>query len=396
MALRLPELISKRFRNIIETVASASPLVLPRGNIFIVTGTTNFNTINGGKEGQLIILYFQTGLDITTGGNISINNNLTFMGGEKAFLYYDGSNWIVISGSNIIDGDFEINGQLVIQDAYPSVSLDCKGASNFDGLFNAFANYIVCGSYITINDYLSLVGELRLDNVSEVASASIITLDDSTQFKITGTTDINTINTLRNRFIILRFTGVLTVKDSTGNIDLINGDFTTEAGSILVLLGVAGDKWYEISRSKQSTGSTFTDCCLKVTLDGNQAIGLSSPETIEFDDEIFDNGSNFNIGTYQFTAPANGFYVISVRLRIDPVTTASALTIDLYKNGSSVIEENLFHMWADYNHTLIMYHVLSLSASDTIEIRAKATGNTVNIFSGQDNSTLTIHKLNIT
>ena len=47
-----------------------------------------------------------------------------------------------------------------------------------------------------------------------------------------------------------------------------------------------------------------------VYTNGNQTVNAAASDTIEFDVEDFDIGSNFNTGTYTFTTPVAGYYAI--------------------------------------------------------------------------------------
>jgi hypothetical protein len=52
-------------------------------------------------------------------------------------------------------------------------------------------------------------------------------------------------------------------------------------------------------------------------------IATNSNLTVKHSNEIFDIGSNFNTGTYQFTAPVTGKYQFNVSIRLDNIDTAA-------------------------------------------------------------------------
>lgn len=87
--------------------------------------------------------------------------------------------------------------------------------------------------------------------IATVASAATITLPPSENdfYAISGTTNIDTITatSMAGRRITLKFAGILTVGDGTGNCKLSAG-FTTTADDTITL-ACDGTSWYEIARS---------------------------------------------------------------------------------------------------------------------------------------------------
>lgn len=87
------------------------------------------------------------------------------------------------------------------------------------------------------------------DHETAIASAATIALPPGREsFNITGTTNIDTINGgWTDRIVTLRFAGVLTVNDTTGNLNLA-GNFVT-TGNDTITLRYYINTWYEVSRS---------------------------------------------------------------------------------------------------------------------------------------------------
>jgi hypothetical protein len=76
----------------------------------------------------------------------------------------------------------------------------------------------------------------------------------------------------------------------------------------------------------QSDASVLTPLqpAFQVTLSAQQSnIAVGSNVTILFDTENFDVGSDFNTGTYTFTAPQTGKYYLSLVTRLTSVDTAA-------------------------------------------------------------------------
>lgn len=82
---------------VLPSVASADPLNLPghAGDMFNVTGTTGFGTLNGGYPGRTVTLIFAGVLNVLNGGNMRLNGATTFAtaAGRTLKLTYDGSTW---------------------------------------------------------------------------------------------------------------------------------------------------------------------------------------------------------------------------------------------------------------------------------------------------------------
>lgn len=89
-----------------------------------------------------------------------------------------------------------------------------------------------------------------VESGADVASAAIITLGQGNVFLVTGTTNIDTINTCdaanSGRTVVLIFAGILTVGDAS-NLRL-NGAFVTTADDTLTLV-CKTTTWYELARS---------------------------------------------------------------------------------------------------------------------------------------------------
>lgn len=81
----------------LPTVASADPLHLPGhlGNVFIVSGTTNFGSISGGYPGREVTLLFSGALTVANGGNLRLNGATAFTtaAGRSLTMVWDGTTW---------------------------------------------------------------------------------------------------------------------------------------------------------------------------------------------------------------------------------------------------------------------------------------------------------------
>jgi len=105
------------------------------------------------------------------------------------------------------------------------------------------------------SDGVFSIDEARFEQGADIASAATISVATMNAAYVTGTTNIDTINTcdstMTGKPLTLLFAGSLTVGDLTGNLDLA-GNFTTTSGDTLSLACVydgTNYRWRETSRS---------------------------------------------------------------------------------------------------------------------------------------------------
>lgn len=81
-------------------VASAAAIV-PTGNVFTVTGTTNITSITstGVVAGSVIRIIFTGILTFTDGNNLKLAGNMTTSADDTISLVYDGTNWYELARS---------------------------------------------------------------------------------------------------------------------------------------------------------------------------------------------------------------------------------------------------------------------------------------------------------
>lgn len=117
-----------------------------------------------------------------------------------------------------------------------------------------------------------------------------------------------------------------------------------------------------------------------------------SPVKVNFNTEDFDIASNYdNVTNYRFTAPSAWYYEISAYGEITSLSTGQNCYLYIYKNGAAVKTMNSMFKGANYRECLTCRYILSLAASDYIEVFAaqQASGNTATLQAGAN---LTINK----
>lgn len=135
--------------------------------------------------------------------------------------------------------------------------------------------------------------------------------------------------------------------------------------------------------------------CVEMSAD-QLNIATGAERTVLFDTERFDQGGNFNVGTYTFTAPITGKYLICASLYLAAVDTAA----DFYRLRIHSSNDNYDNMLdpnfsADLNYqTLVLSHIIDMDVNDTVYITLqqnagaaqtdikKDDGNGVSFFSG--------------
>lgn len=82
---------------LMPTIASADPMNLSGngGDNFLISGTTNFGTLNGGYPGRTVMLFFDGALTVLNGGSMRLNGSANFVtaAGSSLTLTWAGTQW---------------------------------------------------------------------------------------------------------------------------------------------------------------------------------------------------------------------------------------------------------------------------------------------------------------
>jgi hypothetical protein len=149
--------------------------------------------------------------------------------------------------------EWRIESNEILDSAAAAIQLDGAGTKDFY-LINNDLRGAVSGPITFTNSAALSADSARYGNLGDtalvtVASASTITIPNVQVVSISGTTNIDTITATgrAGQVATLRFVGVLTVNDGTGNLSLA-GNFTTSANDTLTL-ACTGTAWEEVARS---------------------------------------------------------------------------------------------------------------------------------------------------
>lgn len=116
--------------------------------------------------------------------------------------------------------------------------------------------------------------------------------------------------------------------------------------------------------------------------------------TVNFDTEIADVGSNFNTGTYTFTAPVTGYYLVDVSLWLNQVDTGATnyIVTIVTSNRSYTFTYIPGVLSADHTYQYNDSLIADMDANDTLSVTVTQTAGATqtDITSGQETTRLMI------
>jgi hypothetical protein len=159
--------------------------------------------------------------------------------------------------------------------------------------------------------------------------------------------------------------------------------------------GAAGAAVVPTELSFETSNSTTTTTAMIISPDGEVTkplqpsflavmsttqtnFALSTTVPVEFDTEKFDVGANFDTGTYTFTAPVTGKYVLFAKLYLQDFDSAASnydVRITTSNNTYSNVNSGALFS-ADGVRTLNIQSVADMDASDTALVHVRQTGGT--------------------
>lgn len=121
---------------------------------------------------------------------------------------------------------------------------------------------------------------------------------------------------------------------------------------------------------------------------------INGDRTLQFDSEFFDIGGNFDTGTYTFTAPRTGIYLLGCRVRLDQLDTATTYYILYLKTTARsayfITPQNVAWV-ADFSYmTMQVTEVFQMTAGDTAYCYIKipnAGANQADVIGGNQGQT---------
>ena len=168
-------------------------------------------------------------------------------------------------------------------------------------------------------------------------------------------------------------------------------DTTTNLLKINTADDAATPSWVTINAGAPwASASKAESCAFRVSLSGNQTVSGTDTDAVEFDTVIYNIGSDFNTGTYKFTAPETGYFSLSVSTRWQGTTGAHSIDDDLYltKTVSGPTESTIGYTsgWRQYTDsagtpnyvqgypTWQVHGVYALNSGDTVHVDVHTEG----------------------
>jgi hypothetical protein len=108
-------------------------------------------------------------------------------------------------------------------------------------------------------------------------------------------------------------------------------------------------------------------CCFLALATGNQAnVAINTVHTIQYNSEIYDQGADYNNGTYTFTAPLTGRYLLTYQLYFEDLDTAAAYAWGIITSNRtySGVDTRLYTADNDAD-TWTLSVIADMDASDT-------------------------------
>lgn len=132
--------------------------------------------------------------------------------------------------------------------------------------------------------------------------------------------------------------------------------------------------------------------CARAHLDMDQSVASGAWTLMSFSIENFDVASNFDTGTYKFTAPVDGYYEVNARITWDATAAGKVYGAYLHVNNSGV---SVCYAASDVTGTImpscVISDILKLTANDYVTLKGyHNTGSAINAVSGTIQSFLSV------
>lgn len=124
-----------------------------------------------------------------------------------------------------------------------------------------------------------------------------------------------------------------------------------------------------------------------------QSIPNNTVTTVELDAENYDSNSNFNTGTYGYTVPVTGYYLISAAVRIDAMVANKRIVGLVYNGATSIISTFVQAAYAE-DVSAVISKIVNLAAGDIIYLKvSQNSGVAKNTVATSKDTYLSIHLL---
>jgi hypothetical protein len=184
----------------------------------------------------------------------------------------------------------------------------------------------------------------------------------------------------------------------------VNGDLRVRTAPLGIGLEAAKDSILVINNKgdvKRITSKQIYDSHIKSFVMGSASssinlgatIGATAYKTITFNTEEFDENSDYNTATYQFTAPKNGIYNVFVQYELAALIATTGVGVAIFTQRSGTITLEAQEIFDSINISVLAVNVnvsppirktstlLKINAGDKIFFGA-AAGATISLLAG--------------
>lgn len=252
---------------------------------------------------------------------------------------------------------------------------------------------------IATKNYAALDVAVNEAQGSDIASATTTDIGAATgnYVNVTGTTTITGLGTVQaGTRRIVNFTGALTLTHNATSLILPTAaNITTAAGDTATFVSLGSGNWKCVSYDRASGealassggGASQFAYAYRGT---SQTISTSTPTKVQFNTEVYDSGSNYDNATnYRYTAPSTGYYSVTSALRVSNIGNGDLVSLHVRVNGTTVAQQRKDVYDGTVVDTLETTVVLSLTASDYVEIFVESSDSSYTVEAGGSGSAST-------
>lgn len=229
------------------------------------------------------------------------------------------------------------------------------------------------------------------DNIvadADILASDVKTIGDELE------TYINARNNATASWDALKVAADITAEDGTAETKVIVNNTATDGDPMLELQlsGTAAGQFYvedgdsDAIKISDGTNVSFRAVSGQVNLPNQPLAIVSAPtntdnttgdgttHTIEYDTEVADVGSNFNTGTFTFTAPVTGYYIVCAIAVAEGFSAHSDSAFTVVTSNRSYATTNQVTTTERKGYAINV--VADMDASDTLYVTYNASGGT--------------------
>ena len=266
---------------------------------------------------------------------------------------------------------------------------DIKMSMGFDNVTNSYEIQAPTGSFSRISSGPATVTTIKPSSFEiAVTNFPFNSTETSTTMRFKGPSStvpflIRATNTPAVDGVELGAgTGNLYLNGNKAHFDILGGHtYIQETSNDILDFYVGGDNMLKIDEGNSAITTPQQPAFLALNSGTDNDLAIDTDVKIEFNQEVYDQASNFDNGTDTFTAPVTGKYLLTTQLRLDDIDTASNWTsiriVTSNREYRRFIDPNFS---ADLNQFgMNMTVVADMDAGDTAHVEFKQSGGTAQV-----------------